>query len=371
MKTLEIKKVLLLALSLVALFVAGCEKDSDGPLEVSSSKYEYYQDGFFRSATLDNGRLIHLLSDTLYLKLDSLWTFDNCSLESIDMEYHREDTVLVIEPKIKIHGYEGDCASPFYRPDTTFKILLAGQDVKGATSIKVRNDEELDLDSILLRRGKFQTDTFYVYLDSSFADPHKLPLRTKETKADKPIPTILRVLDSLTPRKFYWRTMKTICNLRVDMCDDVVPDTLYPSSWSINDTNLVPVRYSCADSTLSYCINSKWENDSSSLGDLQERPDTIWHQSTYYMEKIPKCSAYDSYSVTYYNVGQRVRFIRKMMVPDETEMVCGPSSSEEQMVYNMNGNRMVVDRDTVKVLDTLNTIWSEADVAPDTLIVKK
>ena len=362
--------VAILCTACALLLFVGCEKSTDGPISVSSSEEEFNGLGFFLGATIDSGKTFHLVSDTLFLELKDIWSFSNCALKSIERRYDKVDSVLWIKPVIRIHATEEDCASPYFRPDTTLKIILGSNLTSGVSRIVVKNDRDSILDSISVRRGSFQRDTFFVYMDSSFADAHKYPLRTKSHKGSKDIPSLIRVLDSLTPRVFFWRTMKSNCTHRIDMCESTVPDTLYPTSWNINDTNLVPVRYKCADTNLVYCINSKWENDSSSLGSLQERPDTIWHYSTYYTERIPECASYNSFAYSYYGVGQRVRFIREMMVPDESETFCGPASKPKWMVYNMNGSKMVVDNDSVAILDTLSKIWDKASVAPDTLIVK-
>ena len=361
----------LLWLACALAFFAGCEKDSDGPIAVSKDGFRYDGDGYFLQASLDSGRTIHLSKDTLFLDMGKMWTFSNCALRSIDLDYRKEDSVLWISPVLKISASAEDCAAPYYRPDTTLKLQLSKDQMSGVGVIKVKNDADSVLDSIMLRRGKFSLDTFYVYMDSSFADAHEYPLRTKEKKKGKEIPTILRVLDSLTPRVFYWRTMKSTCKHRVDMCKKTVADTIYPSSWNINDTNLVPVHYVCADSDSVYCINSKWENDSTELGKLQERPDTIWHYNTYYIENIPKCGTYNSFGMSYYAVGQRVRFIRELYTPDGDESFCGPASQKKKMVYNLSNSKMVLDTGNVVILDTLSKIWKKAKVAPDTLIVKK
>ena len=355
----------------MALFLAGCEKDSDGPMDVSVDNFSYRGEGFFKAAKLDSGRTIHLSKDTLFLNMGKMYTFSNCALESIDLNLHKEDSVLWISPVLKIHATAEDCPAPYYRPDTLLKVLLSNSQMDGVGLIKVKNDTDSLLDSILLRRGNISKDTFEIYLDSSFADVHAYPLRTKDKKNGKAMPTILRVLDSLTPRVFYWRTMKSNCTYRVDNCVNTIPDTIYPTRWNVNDTNLVPVHYVCADSDSVYCINSKWENDSTELGSVLERPDTIWHYSTYYMENIPACGTYDSIAVSNYGVGNRVRFIRKLLTPDDDETFCGPSSQKSWMVYNLSGITMVVDSDTVKVLDSLSATWKKATVAPDTLIVKE
>ncbi len=355
---------------MLLVFFAGCEYESDGPIKPSSSNHEYDGTGFFRAASLDSGALIHLASDTLFLNVQNIWSFSNCALKSIDLNMEKQGDVLWFAPTVDIHVTEDDCAAPFYRPDSLFKIVLDDETLDGVGQVKVKNDLDSILDSIYVRRGKFVLDTFQVYMDSSFLDPSNFPLRTVEKKKKESLPSIMRVLDSLTPRVFYWRTMHSNCTHRVDMCEDVVADTIYPSSWNINDTNLVPVHYSCADTDLVYCINSKWEDDSTSLGKIQERPDTIWHYSTYYVEKLEKCGTFNKFSVSNYVVGQTVRFIRQKLVPDEDETGCGPSSAEEWMIYNLKNFRMVLDNDSVKVIDDLLKAWDEAEIAPDTLIAK-
>lgn len=353
-----------------ALFFVGCEKGTDGPLKVSEDDFSYDGDGFFAYARLDSGKTIHLSKDTLYLDMGKMYTFSNCALKDINLSFNKVDSVLWIAPTLSIHATAEDCAAPFYRPDTTLKMQLTSEQMKGVGVIKVKNDADTALDSIILRRGNIKKDTFYVYLDSSFADPHAYPLRTKDQKNGKDVPTILRVLDSLTPRVFYWRTMKSTCTHRVDVCDETNADTIYPTSWKINDTNLVPVHYSCADSELTYCINSKWENDSTALGKVQDRPDTIWHYSTYYTEKIPECGTYGSFAISNFTVGNRARFIRELFTPDDEETFCGPNSKKDWMVYSLSAGGMVTDSDSVTVLDTLSKIWNDATVAPDTLIEK-
>lgn len=348
-------------------FYVGCEKDSDGPISVSSGNAEFDGEGFFLSATIDSGRALHIVGDTLYLSLGNIWSFSNCALQSIKVEQNREDSSLYLAPVIRIHATEDDCAAPYFRPDTVLKIILTDGVVKNIASIKVKNSNDSILDSILLRRGTLERDTFFIYMDSAFASPHSYPIRTKDTKKSDSIPTLIRVLDSLTPRVFYWRTIKSTCTHRIDMCHSTIADTIYPSSWKISDTNLVPVHYACADTDSVYCINSKWEHDSTSLGELQERPDTIWHYSTYFVEKIPECGTYGSINAAYYGVGQRVRFIRELFSPDESETFCGPSTGRQWMVYNMNGMKMVVD--SLSMLDSLLLTWKEATVAPDTLIL--
>lgn len=359
-----------LCLAVVMVFLAGCEYDTDGPLKPSSGDLSFDKDGFFYGAALDSGKTIHLLKDTLYVDLSYIWSFSNCALQSIKFGYSKQDSVLVFKPSIKIHATEEECASPYYRPDTTIKLVLDDELTSGVGEIRVKNDKDSIAASIKLRRGTFKSDTFQIYLDSAFLDKPRYPIRTKSEKDSKVVPTVLRVLDSLTPRYFFWRTIESTCAVRVDMCDDVVADTIYPSSWNINDTSLVPVHYACADSDLIYCVSGKWQDDSTKLGSLEKRQDTIWHYSTYYVEKIPRCASYNSFSVSNLLIGQTALFTRQLMVPDEDETFCGPASRDEWMVYNLSSNKMVLDTGSVRILDGVLKSWDEADVAPDTLISK-
>ena len=59
--------------------------------------------------------------------------------------------------------------------------------------------------------------------------------------------------------------------------------------------------------------------------------------------------------------------IRELFTPDKNESFCGPNSKKDWMVYNLSGNKLVVDSDTLAILDSLSKIWKKATVAPDTL----
>lgn len=270
MKWLRSTKMLFVTLCAIWVlgFYVGCEKDTDGPLSATYSDDVFAGKGYFLSASLDSGKAIHLVGDTLYLQLGKMWTFSNCALKSINLGFSRTDSVGWIKPDIDILVTDKDCSAPYYRPDTLIKLIVRDEDVRGVGMLKVQNDADSVLDSILVRRGSLSKDTFFIYMDSSFADAHNYPLRTKG-KDKLGQPTIIRVLDSLTPREFYWRAMKSTCTYRIDMCKNVVPDTIYPTSWNLSDTNLVPVHYACADTDSVYCTKNKWENDSTDLGDFR------------------------------------------------------------------------------------------------------
>lgn len=347
-----LQKILILAAVMLAFWA--CAHDDDGPLPLSSEDDVFAGQGFFLSSELDSGELIYLVGDTLYLHMDSIWSFSNCALQKIGLGNSTvDDSILIIKPYIDIRTTNDDCASPVYAPDTTLKIVLGKNILKGISTIRVMNDVDSILDTILVRRGDISVDTFKFYIDSLFDSVHSLPLRTKNS------PSVLKVLDSLTPRVFLWRTMKSNCELRIDMCDSVRADTLFPALWRLGDTNLVPVHYACKDSDLVYCHSSRWVDDSSSLGELQERPDTVWHMSTYYMETIPECGSVNTFSRNSFLTGGTFTVIRGLYSPDESETSCGPSTREELYVFDLTRNRYVPD--TVDV-DSLYKQWESAKV---------
>ena len=351
---------------LMVLFV-GCTHDGDGPLEVMPNGESVEGNGFFLGATLDSGKSVHLISDTLYITLSKIWSFSNCSLTSIDLDENYEESELVISPKVNIKVNSEDCPAPMYRPDTTFKILLDSDVSPEVTDIVVKNDTDSLITSIKLRRGKIVTDTFYIFIDSAFVIMDSLPLRTKDS------PSVLRVLDSITPQKFYWRTLRANCTRRVDLCDDVVPDTLYPSNWSVDDTVLVPVQYACASADSIYCFKDKWEYDSTALGKVKVRLDTIWHTNLYYVEKIPKCGWVETFRYSGFVPGEKMSFLRSMFVPDDNEISCGPSTKMDYFVYNLSMNFLVLENDNeeedVMSVDSLFAIWKTATIARDTVVI--
>ena len=344
-------------------FFSSCAQDGDGPLDVMPNGEAVVGKGFFLSATLDSGKTLHLISDTLYITLSKIWSFSNCSLTSIDLDESVEDSLLVIAPKINIKVNTDDCPAPMYRPDTTFKKVLGENVSSQVTSVVVKNDVDSLLSSIKLRRGKLVLDTFSIFVDSAFADHGKLPLRTKGS------PSILRVLDSITPQKFHWRTLRANCTMRVDMCDEVVADTVYPSNWNVNDTAIVPVRYACAATDSVYCLDSKWEYDSTALGKVMERLDTVWHMSTYYVEDISSCGLMNGFRYSGFAYGNKAIFVRELFVPSENERSCGPSTKKDWLAFRLENNEIVLDDngENKASIDSLYKVWKSAIVARDTL----
>lgn len=109
----------------LAAFVA-CTQNDDGPLNISSSKEEFSGSGYFRKATLDSSAKIHLVDDTLFLRLDSVWAFSNCAKLMVKIDWTISGTVAELRPHLSYkHDSSKDCASPYIRPDTTIKLLFS------------------------------------------------------------------------------------------------------------------------------------------------------------------------------------------------------------------------------------------------------
>ena len=346
----------------VGIFVAvarcftACTRDDDGPIPLSANDDSFTGTGFFRVAELDSGALIHLASDTLRIRVDSLWTYSNCALKRIELDTFHDGDALVYYPKIIIESDGEDCPSPYLHPDTIIKVLPSADEFSGVSVIRVQNDEDSVLDTILLRRGKFDLDTFPIFVDSLFDTVSAFPLRTAGS------PSFLKVLDSLNPRVFYWRAMQANCELRIDMCDSTVNDTLFPSNWNITDTALVPIRKACASDDSVYCVSNRWVNDSSTIGDVEERADTVWYTSFYYIEEIPECAAMNSFRMSGYALGKSASVVRELMVPDESEPVCGPSALRDVYIYDLGRNKVFPDSLNA---DSLYGVWKSAKVAPE------
>ena len=337
-----------------ALLVVACTQDDDGSIGISNSTEVYGGKGYFLAAELDSGSLIHLADDTLFIGLDSILSFSNCALSEIYFDIQVQESVLELRPVIYFQTTTEDCASPMYRPDTVIKSFVGKRTIEGISQINIYNDLDTLLDTILVRRGSFSLDTFEIYVDSLFDSVKVLPLRTKGS------PSLLKVLDSLTPRVYHWRAMKSTCEFHVDKCDKTVPDTLFPKYWSVFDTALVPVRQRCADSTLTYCKSAGWKNDSSALGTVQDRQDTLWHTHLYYVEQIPECGALNSFVSSNYGTLREMNIVRELYSPDNSESFCGPSTQKDMFWYDYNRKSMVPDSIS---MDSLRGVWEKATVS--------
>lgn len=351
-------KVSVLLLLCVMLGILACTQSEDGPLAISLENTDFRGEGFFLSANLDSNRTIHLSKDTLYIHMDSIWSYSNCALSAINLGIEINDTVLYVKPQIIVNAASGDCASPTFRPDTVLKVPFDKQMLEGIRQIVAVNTDGKFLDTVNVRHGEMSLDTFSIYIDSIFKSHDDLPLRTKGS------PSFFKVLDSITPLKFYWRAMKSDCEMQISKCDSVIYDTLFPSRWYSNDTLLVPVRMACADSDDVFCANAYWKNDSSSLGPVKVHLDTIWNTSTYIVESIPDCGTYDGFTYNLFDVGYKGQFIRNLFTPDDEEVACGPASKKNWMAIDVAKGSILSEQDTLKNIKELYNIWKKAKVAP-------
>jgi len=177
------------------------------------------------------------------------------------------------------------------------------------------------LDSIRLRYGSNVDTNFSFLFDSTFANPHLLPLVVGQG------PWVVRMLRNMTPDSSYWHYQIQQCS-RVRSSCATVSDTIWPTTFTVGDTLLVPVRLRCEnDSThTEYCAPSNWLVDSSEVGGRGSRPDTTWTTGTYYVEKIPSCATVNREQINTYkslSTGGAVDFWREIFLPSASETRCG------------------------------------------------
>lgn len=336
----------------VAFFVVACSQSDDGPIPLYPDSMSGTRDGYLLRARLDSGRVVHLRSDTLAVELDSIWTLANCFLKELSLTNSADDTILNLNPKVLLEINDKDCATPLYRPDTNL-YLEPRDEWKKYREIRVYDsDGELE-DSIALRSGKYVNDSLEIYIDSTFADFYELPRRTAGT------PAIMRTVDSLKERTFYWRALPAKCAYVIDTCETVA-DTVYPSSWSKLDTNLVLLRKECADTTLRYCLNRDWEYDTAKVGAVQERLDTLWYTTWYLKFKVPKCGVVNR--AKYGNTAIRAYFRATQEIFDpESDGECYSDISSEYSVMRLDSGTILQNPDSILA------IFDTATVGRDTL----
>lgn len=337
---------------LIAALVASCSQDDDGPISIYPDGMSGKEQGFLKSAALDSGRLVHLRSDSLPVKIDSMWTLANCFLKNVRFEESTNDSVLVLHPRVDLEIVGKDCAAPEFYPETTLYLQPSGS-WKNVRQVLVYDSDDNLEDSIAMRSGKFIKDTLEIYIDSTFANFYELPRRTAD------VPAMMRAVDSSKQRVFYWRAMESSCSYVINDCE-TVPDTLYPSTWSRIDTNLVPIRAVCKDTTLRYCNARDWQNDTTKLSELYEHLDTLWYSTWYLVFKIPKCGVVNK--AQYGNPSPKRKFTatQEIFAP-ATDQNCFSDISSELSVYRLDSGKVMLYPDSI--LGIFNT----APVGRDTL----
>ena len=304
-------------LILASLFIFACSQSDDGPMSVYPDSFAVGGYGYMLYAQLDSGNRFHIQGDSITLAMDSMWTFGNCFLKEIELyPSYSDDTVLTITVKLAL-GNTGttDCPQPLFRPDTVLHLpFLEEWKEKNVREIRIEGNAHNEFypenpdtaaaayrtlkDSILIRQGKFRSESISVYLDTAFSDPYTYPRRTSSDTA--------------------------------------------------------------ADS-LVYCLSANWENDSTSLSDSTfDYLDTTWFSSKYFLEKIPKCASVDHGSFTgsaAYGRYFTTQFI--LFVPVSGEKSCGPAAHSNWFIYNLSSQKEVLDSARA---DTLLSAWKKASV---------
>lgn len=345
------KKYVLIFVSLIALLVA-CTQSDDGPISIYPDGLSGEARGYLLQASLDSSRRIHLRSDSLPVALDSIWTLANCFLKDLQLIQSVQDTILHLQPNVLLELNGKDCATPEYRPDTTV-YLYPNDSWNNVREIRIYDSDRNLEDSIALRSGKFIQDSIDVYVDSTFSDFYSLPRKTSK------MPGILRTIDSLKERTFYWRPLPSRCAYIIDTCE-TVPDTIYPRAWSLRDTNLVPIRMQCKDSLERYCLARDWVNDTAKAGGVQTRLDTLWYPSWYLIFKMPRCGAVNKSFYGAVSPRSHFKAVQELFAP-ASDNECYSNNSSEITVYHLNVGDIAENQDSIL------SIYNTAPVGRDTL----
>lgn len=337
-------KKFLSILAVFACFLLSCSQPDDGPISVYPDGMHDRGEGYVLKARIDSGRVVHLRKDTLKVELDSLWTLANCFLRELRFDESVDDTTLSLFPVVRLKMTDEDCATPPFHPETTL-FLLPNDSWKNYREVRVYNTDGRLEDSIAMRSGKFLYDTLKIYLDSTFKDYYSLPRRTEG------LPSVMRSVDSLKERTFYWRSLPSRCEYIIDTCETVA-DTAYPKNWSLRDTNLVPIRKECKDSTERYCLARDWVYDSTALGDVQTRLDTLWYTSWYLVLEIPKCGVINK--ANYGGMTPKTFFKATQEIFDpESDKECFSGIASDRSVMRLDSAVVMPDPDSIlAIFDT-------------------
>lgn len=341
-----------------SLLFFACSRSDDGPLSILPDDEPLaLSEGFFYSGALDFDRPIHLFGDSLVVYLDSIWTFSNCSLSEIILNTSLlNDTMLILSPQFLLNESREDCAAPLFRPETTLSVLM-NSSWKNVRKIKLVNTQQVEVDSILVRRGFFSKDTIRIFADSALLNYDHLPFRTFGDAG------LLHVLDSLVVQEYYWKPLRSNC-LRVhDDCEKRLMDTAFPSSWIPTDTALVPLREICLDTALTYCLEKDFQYDSLAANQLKVYLYNHWYSSLYYLEPINSCA-----QMIYLNALKPLRFgfnfdvSRELFTSSTEENNCDSEMIPGWIIYNLSKNETVLDM--VKAKQLLDQ-WDTALVAKE------
>lgn len=358
------------------LTVVSCSNSDDGPMDLSPDGQQYTGKGFYLGAEIDSSRRYHLVGDTLFVRLDSLWTLTRCHLNSLDLVPTVSDSVLHISFDVQLRSVsDALCAATLFVPDTLVKVpwqnawnnvrLLVVDGMPTGTIFPDTAYQSTDdyyltgKDSILVRNGTLKRDTFSFYLDSAFAQSALWPRRTPGN------PTLMLYTDSLQVANYWWKPISSSCNKRLDDCT-TMPDTIWPSSWTTTDTALIVIRPTCIDTTLDYCTATGWVDDSTHPGTLQKLSDTTRYNSWIYIESITSCQSPDSWKALAgtASAGRSVSLIRDIFIPSASETSCEQSGIAGWFLINAVTRAEIVDSTLVEAMLHARSQATIADTLP-------
>jgi len=338
------ESLLVSALVVLCSLFLSCSEPNDGPMSAWDSGQQYPGTGFYLHASLDSGRRVHSLQDTLPVQLDSMWIISSCALRDIQLQSQTQGDEFRIHLQLNLLS-NGDVNCPVSPLQLDSLVKIGPQSawsnggrliIMGALESAVINSDTTRIpylqdayrysvpkDSIWLMNGA-NVDTAYTFLfDSLFNDPSQ-PKRL--TGAGPWVTQYLRntqvVVDTLRLTPQTCLRPRSTCKLE--------PDTIWSTSYLKGEVNLVPVRMRCVgDSThIEYCAITHWKTDSLAQTLDQDKTDTIWTMESYYLERISNCSVLNRDSLTEYSLGAKggsMRIWRELFIPaaDKNEGRCG------------------------------------------------
>jgi len=321
-------------------------------MDLSPDGTSYTGKGFYLSAELDSSRRIHLIQDTLSIRIDSLWAVSSCFLEALELRDSLVDSTLFLRFDVPLRS-TGDpaCATSLFLPDTLLRIPMRASwssirriIVTGTPRSTVFPDTSKNavpdspyLDTILVRSGQIIRDTASFYLDSLFFDKNHWPRRTPGDTS------LLLRLDSQTVYEHPWRPVGTSCANILEDCPTIT-DTLWPTTWYKGKTAYIQLRTVCADTSRVYCAANGYTVKDTSA-ELAHYSDTTRHTSLYYLEPTKPCTGLDYWGPLSGTLSAKshVYLPRGLFVPDANETDCMAGAISGWHIVNLTTNREITD----------------------------
>lgn len=308
----------------------GCTQSGDGPLQPGNRAVGY---GFYRGALLAEGRRVHPASDTISLRLDSLWILEDCALHDLRLDSMVVDTTMALAVVVELQSPgKVNCATTQIR-DTVLRIAprdfwkdLRWIQVEGVRPRTGQIDAEGQVvygtiihDSIAVRHGILQDTTLVFTLDSLARIPRSFP-----QVYGKGSMRLVYYPDTVRIRNFTLRLRWEQCAGQTVQCNQVADTAKVLAAFS-GDTVLAPVRTRCLPEAgqsvaPNFCPRNIWQRDTLKAEEFLPKQDTLWSGSAYWVERIAACATINLFSAS--NVGQLMTVRRELFVPDALETEC-------------------------------------------------